>query len=125
MPRPAVAVVGASADRTKFGNKAVRAYRQVGYDVYPVHPKEQVIEGLKVYPTVTDIPVDLDRITIYLPPRVTVKLVGQIAAKGAAEVWLNPGAESDELLAAFRQHDIKPIVACSIMSVGLQPDDFD
>ena len=125
MPEPAVAVVGASADRSKFGNKAVRAYRQLGYDVYPVHPKEQVIEGLEVYPSVTDVPVDLERITIYLPPHVTVQLVEQIAAKGAAEVWLNPGAESDELLAAFGRHGIKPIVACSIMSLGVRPDDFD
>jgi hypothetical protein len=65
-----VAVVGASADKTEFSNKAIQVHRHAGYDVYPVNPKGETIEGLKCYKSVLDIPVELDRISLYLPPTV-------------------------------------------------------
>jgi predicted CoA-binding protein len=122
MSKPAVAVIGASNDRSKFGNKAVRAYMTQGYDVYPVNPREASIEGLRCYASVLDVPVELDRITVYLPPAVGVRVLDEIAAKGAAEVWLNPGAESDEVLERAAELGLKPIVACSILGVGMNPD---
>jgi len=125
MTRPTVAVLGASANRRKFGNKAVRAYLQQGYDVYPVSPNGQEIEGLKVYASLADVPAPLDRITIYLPARVTIDLVDAIAAAGAKEVWLNPGAERDDLVAALKARGIQPIQACSILTLGQHPGDLD
>jgi predicted CoA-binding protein len=122
MAKPTVAVIGASNDRSKFGNKAVRAYVSQGYDVYPVNPRETSIEGLRSYASVLDVPVELERITVYLPPAVGIRVLDEIAAKGAAEVWLNPGAESDEMLARATELGLKPIVACSILGVGLDPD---
>jgi predicted CoA-binding protein len=124
MSKPAVAVVGASNDRSKFGNKAVRAYLQQGYDVYPVNPKEETIEGLTCYRSVLDVPAQLDRITVYLPPAVSVKVLDEIAAKGAKEVWLNPGAESDAVLDRATELGLRPIVACSILGVGQDPEQF-
>jgi len=124
MSKPAVAVVGASNDRSKFGNKAVRAYLQQGYDVYPVNPKEETIEGLTCYKSVLDVPAELDRITVYLPPVVGVKILDEIAAKGAKEVWLNPGAESDEVVQRATALGLRPIVACSILGVGQDPEQF-
>ena len=47
-----VAVIGASADRTKYGNKAVRAYQQQGYQVFPVSPKATELEGLPAFPSI-------------------------------------------------------------------------
>ena len=68
---PTVAILGASADRSKFGNKSVRAHRQQGYTVYPVNPKADVIEGLKAFKSLAEIPPGkLDRISVYLPPQV-------------------------------------------------------
>ena len=67
--KPTVAIVGASSDRRKFGNKAVRAYVAAGYDVYPVHPTEPAVEGLPAFKSVKDVPAaKLDRVTFYLPP---------------------------------------------------------
>lgn len=122
MAKPTVAVIGASNDRAKFGNKAVRAYVAQGYDVYPVNPRETTVERLRCYPSVLDVPAELDRITVYVPPAVGIKLLDEIAAKGAAEVWFNPGAESDELIARAAKLGLEPIVACSILGVGLNPD---
>ena len=69
---PTIAILGASADRGKFGNKAVRAFLARGYDVYPINPKGGEVEGLTVHASLAAIPADvkLDRISVYLPPAV-------------------------------------------------------
>lgn len=121
MSRKSVAVVGASADRSKFSNKAIRAYLQQGWDVYPVNPKGGEIEGLRVFASLRDVTNRLDRVSIYLPPAVGIGLLPDVAAAAPAEFWVNPGAESDELLAEARRLGLDPIVACSIVAVGVSP----
>ncbi|MBV8199005.1 MAG: CoA-binding protein [Acidobacteria bacterium] len=80
-----IAVLGASADRHKFGNKCVRAYRDAGYRVFPVNPAEREIEGLPVCRTLAEVPAPIDRISVYLPPALTLSLLPAIArAAGAA-----------------------------------------
>jgi predicted CoA-binding protein len=116
-----VAVIGASSNRSKFGNRAVRAFRQQGYTVIPINPHEAEVEGLKTYASVLDVPGPVDMASLYVPPEVGEQLIGEIAQKGIAEVWLNPGAESDELIARARALDIRPIVACSIVAIGENP----
>ena len=82
MSKQTVAIIGASADRAKFSNKAIHAHLRAGYDVYPVNPKEETIESLKCYKSVLDIPVTLDRVSLYLPPPVGIKVLDDIARKG-------------------------------------------
>ena len=113
MSKPTVAIVGASADKTKFSNKAIQAHGQAGYDVYPVNPKEETIEGLKCYKSVLEIPVELDRISLYLPPTVGVKVLDEIAKKGCKELWVNPGAESPELIQRAQTLGLNAVFACS------------
>lgn len=125
MPKPTVAILGASSDRSKFGNKSVRAHLAEGYEVYPINPKGGQIEGLDVYATLADVPVEsLDRISVYLPPQVTLGLIEEIAAKGCRELWLNPGADSPELIARAEGMGLNPVVACSIVDVGRSPGEF-
>ena len=116
-----VAVIGASSNRSKFGNRAVRAFQQQGYTVVPINPHESEIEGLKSYASVLDVPGTIDMASMYLPPEIGEQVIGEIAQKGIAEVWLNPGAESDELIARARALHIQPIVACSIVAIGENP----
>ena len=116
-----VAVVGASNERHKFGNRAVRAFLREGYTVVPINPHETSIEGLKAYRSVLDVPGPIDMATIYLPPRVGEQVIEEIARKGIREVWLNPGAESDALIARAQALNIQPIVACSIVGIGQDP----
>lgn len=117
-----VAVLGASADRAKFGNKAVRAYLQQGYTVFPVNPREAEIEGLPAFRTIADVPVRPNLVSVYLPPPVVLKVLPDIARKGCDELWLNPGTASDEVLAAAEQFGMNVIQACSIVGVGLTPE---
>ena len=126
MSKPTVAILGASADRAKFGNKAIRAHLQQGYDVYPVNPKGGEIEGLTVYKTLAEVPVTrLHRISVYLPPKILLGMLDEIAAKGCDELWLNPGSESDEALEKARSLGLEPIQACSIVSLGVSPHALD
>jgi hypothetical protein len=117
-----VAVIGASNDRSKYGNKAVRAFRQQGYQVYPVNPKETEIEGVPAFKNLRDVPARPDMISVYLPPAVLLKVLPDIAARGCDELWLNPGTESDEVLAEAERLGLRVIQACSIVGVGVSPE---
>jgi len=116
-----VAVIGASSNRHKFGNRAVRAFQQQGYTVVPINPHETEVEGLKAYASVLDVPGPIDMASIYVPPEIGEQVIDEIARKGIAEVWLNPGAESAALIARARALQIQPIVACSIIAIGSNP----
>jgi hypothetical protein len=119
--RRTVAIIGASADRGKFGNRAVRAYRAAGWIVYPVNPHAKDIEGLRAFPDVESIPGQLDRVSIYLQPDTTRSVLAGIARRGAGEVFLNPGSEDAAVLAAARALGLPVILACSILEIGKDP----
>ena len=119
-----VAIIGASANRAKFGNKAVRAFLQQGYRVYPVNPHADEIEGLAVFRRIGDVPERPQMVSVYVPPVVLVKLLPEIAARGCDELWLNPGAESEEVLAEAERLGLQVIQACSVMAVGMSPEEF-
>ena len=119
-----VAILGASINREKFGNKAVRAFRQQGYTVFPVNSKSDEMEGLPAYRSIADVPVRPAMVSVYLPPPVLLKILPAIAAKGCDELWLNPGTESDEVLAEAKRLGLKVIQACSILGVGASPKAF-
>jgi predicted CoA-binding protein len=119
-----VAVIGASADRRKFGNIAVRAFRQAGYRVIPINPHESEVEGLRTYPSVLDVGEPIEMATVYVPADVGERVIEEIARKGIKEVWLNPGAESPQLVAKARALGLTPIQACSIIGIGLSPSQF-
>ena len=123
MPK-VIAVIGASNNRRKFGNRAVRAYVQEGYTVVPINPHEPEVEGLKAYASVLDVPGPIDMASFYVPPAIGEQVIEEVARKRIPEVWLNPGAESDALVARARALSIRPIVACSIIAIGQDPYDL-
>jgi len=124
MDNKTVAIIGASAGRNKYSNKSVRAHLQQGWDVYPVNPKGGEIEGLKVYASVKDVPVKLHRVSLYLPPAVGIDVLPDIAAIKPEEFFANPGSESDKLIARARELGLDPILACSIVDLGVTPAEF-
>jgi predicted CoA-binding protein len=120
-----VAIIGASTDRAKFGNKAVRAFLQRGYTVFPVNPKESQVEGVTAFKSIADVPARPNLVSVYLPPPVLLKVLPDIAAKGCDELWLNPGTESAEVVALAEQLKLNVIQACSIVGIGISPKNFN
>lgn len=88
------AVVGASANREKYGNKVLRVYQQNQRDVVPVNPAGGEIEGLTAYPDLATVPGPIDGVSIITPPAVTEKVVDQALARGIRHIWMQPGAEN-------------------------------
>ena len=119
-----VAIIGASSDRRKFGNKALRAFQHQGHTVIPVNPNEKEVEGLPAVASVLDIPGPVDMATFYVPPDVGVRVLDDVARKKIPEVWLNPGADTGDVIARARALGIEPVVACSIIAVGENPYDY-
>lgn len=121
-----VAILGASSDRTKFGNKSVRAHRKQGWIVYPINPKAAQIEGLPAYKSLADVPAGrLARISVYLPPAVGLALLPEVAARGCDALWLNPGSDSEAVVVRARELGLNVICGCSIVDVGVRPAEFD
>lgn len=125
MAERTIAVIGASSDRRKYGNKCVRAYQRAGYRVYPVNLVEDEVEGEAVSRGVTDVPVDLDLIALYLPPPRTMKVLPEIAEKGAANgVFFNPGTWDAAVLAEAERLGIPARRECAIIAAGYSPAQF-
>ena len=116
-----IAIIGASRDRKKFGNKAVRAFLSQGWTVYPVHPTEKEIEGLTVFASVLDIPGAVDEASLYVPPQRVIPILDEIAKKGIKTVWFNPGTEDPEALEYAEDLRLDPVIACSIVGLGMNP----
>ena len=123
MPKT-VAVIGASSDRRKFGNKAFRAFQAQGHTVIPINPNEREVEGIPTYASVLDVPGAIDMATVYVPADIGQRLLADFEQKKIPEIWINPGAESDELMAEARRRKLNIIEACSIIAIGRNPYEF-
>lgn len=118
---PVVAIVGASTDRRKFGNKALRAFRAQGYTVVPIHPSAEEVEGEKAYKSVLDYPESIDEASVYLPADAGLPVMDDLAKKQIPIVWLNPAADEPQVVARARTLGLNPRVACSILGIGDTP----
>jgi len=116
-----VAVIGASSNRRKFGNKAVRAFLNQGYTVIPINQSEAVIEGLTAFRSVLDVPGPIDLATLYVPPSVGRVVLEDVAQKGIPEVWFNPGTDSPDLVERARALSLTAVTGCSILRIGENP----
>lgn len=114
------AVVGASTDRDKYGNKVLRCYMQHGKEVYPINPKEPEVEGLQAYVSLTALPVKPRGISIITPPAVTERVVREAAALGIRHLWMQPGAESPEAIQAAESLGLEVIAGgpCLLVVLG-------
>jgi hypothetical protein len=119
-----VAVIGASSNRDKFGNKALRAFAKRGYTVIPINPGETEIEGHRTFASVLDVPGHIDLATVYVPPQTGVRIMEELASKGVPQVWLNPGADGSEVLTRARELGLRTEQLCSIIAIGESPSSY-
>jgi len=116
----AFGVVGASANRHKYGNKVLRCYLQHGRTVIPVNPNESEIEEIACVDGISDLPPEVKSISMITPPAVTEQIVPLAIAHGIENIWMQPGAESTAAVAFCRQHDINVIAdgSCILVVLG-------
>lgn len=114
------AVVGASSNREKYGNKVLRAYLQKNRKVFPVNPNEAEVEGLKSYPNLASLPEPVDGVSIITRPEITEKIVEEAAAAGIRNVWMQPGAESAQALRRAEELGLNAIGGgpCVLVTLG-------
>ncbi len=93
------AVVGASDNRAKFGNRIYRVLRERGYIVYPVNPTQATVEGDPAYADIASLPPGVEVLDIVIPPLRVPPVLDQAKAAGISRIWLQPGAESPAVLA--------------------------
>jgi predicted CoA-binding protein len=122
--RPTVAIIGASTEHRKFGNKAVRAFRDAGWQVFPVNLHADRVEGLAAAHRVGDVSVALDRVSIYLHPADTYSVLNDVAAVHPGEVWLNPGSDDARVVERCQELGLKTRRGCSIVDIGMSPADY-
>lgn len=94
----AYAIVGASADREKYGNKVLLNLKGKGFFVIPVNPKGGEIEGMKAYPTITEAKKDndIDVVVFVIPPERTIAVLEEMKSLGLNDAWFQPGSESED-----------------------------
>lgn len=114
------AVVGASQDRAKYGNKVLRAYMQKHMVVYPINPTAQSVEGATAFPKLSAVPERLHGVSVITPPHVTEIIVEQAAVLGIQHIWMQPGAESDVAIARAQELGLNCIAdgSCILVLLG-------
>jgi predicted CoA-binding protein len=101
-----IAVVGASPRPERHSRTVVAYLHRVGYDVIPVRPDLQPVNGLKSYALLADIPVQLDLAVIFRRADAAPRFVGEAASKGVEAVWLPPGVWTRQAEEQARAHDV-------------------
>ena len=118
------AVVGASGDRGKYGNKVLRCYLQHGRTVHPVNPGASSVEGLDCYPDLASVPRPLHGVSIITPPAVTERIVEELPACGVGHVWMQPGAESERAVTRAKALGLNVIAGgpCLLVALGFRDE---
>lgn len=116
----AYAVVGASTNRAKYGNKVLRCYLQNGRTAYPVNPRAKTVEGLPCWPDLASLPGPVHGASIITPPEVTEQVVEEAAAAGIKRLWMQPGAESAAAVERARELGLSVIAGgpCLLVAMG-------
>lgn len=120
----AFGVVGASADRKKYGNKVLRCYLQYNKEVYPVHNREKTIENIPCINFIENLPEQVESISIVTPPNITEKIVSEAINKRIKNIWMQPYADNEKAVSICKQNKINLIYGgpCVLVKLGFNDD---
>ena len=115
MAQKKFAVIGATDNPEKYGNRIVKDLKIRGYEVFPVNPRLKEVEGLVCYPTISDIPGKVDVVDFVTPPNATEAILKDCLQLGLDRIWLQPGAESEAAIAYCRENGMKIVHDACVM----------
>lgn len=118
MENKRVVVLGASPKRGRYSNMAVRQLAGTGYEVIPVNPAYEEIEGVPTVPDLKSIDSEIDTLTMYVNPRLGEKAVDDILSIRPKRVIFNPGTEAPGLMKALDQEGIFYLEACTLVMLS-------
>ncbi|MCU0267330.1 MAG: CoA-binding protein [Acidimicrobiales bacterium] len=115
-----LAFVGASHDPKEFSATVYRELRDRGYELFPVNPHAELVEGDPCLPDVASLPDGIDGAIVMVPPEASAGVVEACIARGIPRVWLHkgggPSSATDEAVALCREHGIEVVDgACPMM----------
>jgi uncharacterized protein len=113
--RKKFAVIGATDNPEKYGNRIVKNLKDRGYEVYPVNPKLKELDGLACYSSLADIPVKVDVVDFVVPPAVTEEILKQCRELGLDRIWLQPGSESEKAITFCQENNLKVVHSVCVM----------
>ena len=116
------AVLGATDNKDKFGYKIFKILKDAGYKVYPVNPGVDSILGDKCYPTLSALPVKPDAVNFVVPPKVGEPIIAECVALGIKNVWLQPGANGENVVNAAKKEELN-VIHKSCILVELRKQD--
>jgi predicted CoA-binding protein len=115
MSQKKFAIIGATNDKNKYGNKIFNNLRNRGYEVYPVNPNLDKLEGVVCYHKVSDIPEKVDVVDFVVPPAVTEKVLKECRTLGLNRIWLQPGSESESAIKFCNENNMKVVHDLCVM----------
>jgi len=115
MAQKRFAIVGATNNTKKYGYEIFKNLTKRGYEVYPVNPKLKELEGVRCYPSLTDIPVRVDVVDFVVPPEVTETILKECKRLGLNRIWLQPGSESEAAIAFCNKNKLKVVHDMCVM----------
>ena len=124
LAEPRLALVGASRKGKKFGNYVLTTLRHKGYQIVPVHPHSDTIDGERCYSTLKSLPMEVGGVILVVPPVQTEKLVREAAAIGIRRVWMQQGAESDDAIRFCEANGISVVHGECILMFARPVDSF-
>lgn len=109
------AIVGASNDRSKYGNKVYRDLRDAGYKVIPINHREDTIEGDKAYHKLSDYDEKIDVVNLVVPPKVSLTILQEALDLGIKKIWFQPGSSNEDCIEFAKKHKLSFIANQCIM----------
>lgn len=109
------AIVGATNNPQKYGYHIFKNLRNRGYEVYPVNPRLNELEGVRCYPKLADIPIKVDVVDFVVPPKVTEQILRGCKRLGLNRIWLQPGSESETAIAFCTDNNLKVVHGVCVM----------
>lgn len=122
----AFAVLGASTNREKYGNKVLRCYIQHHLTVYPVNPRAKVIENVTCFDNIKNLPTEVKSISVITPPKITEQIVDEAIIKGIENIWMQPGAQSELAIKKCQDAKVNVIAdgSCILVVLGFKEQDI-
>lgn len=115
MAQKKFAVVGASDNPEKYGHQILINLKNRDYEVYPVNPRLETIEGMKCYASLADLPEKVDVVDFVVPPQATEAVLKECRELGLNRIWLQPGSESEAAIDFCRENDMQVVHSVCVM----------